>query len=371
VKKYKNITFLIILIIFGAYLRVGGEKMENIEELDISVGIGYSIKQDVDGGIKYILPINSVVYQENGENVSTVRIGKANTIALTRGERQRKSDRKFFLGTERVYLIDEVVAKFGVNNPIETLFKNPMVNDEGYWVICKGKSEDYLKYKIPGYDTPVDYIIGMVRNASSYNFFEKNYRIKDVYIMVGSEGRSLALPYIELKEKGFQITGSAIFNKDKLAAILDIEDSKTMNILRSDKSKGMLTIQGNENDFISYYTKCKRKVKCTKEEGKLKFVIDLKFNGDVVNNVMYKKLSSKVEVKEKFEKDMAKKVEDRCNEFIDKMKNQYKADCLELGRIAAAKYGRDTGVDWDEVICNSDIKVNVEVKVEKVGRGEY
>ena len=370
-KKYKNIIFFIILIIFALYLATGEEKMENIEELDIAVGIGYSVKEDVDGGIKYIVPINSIIYQEGGMNVSGVKTGRNNTISLTRGERQRKSDRKFFLGTERIYIMDESIAKFGVNNPIETLFKNPVVNDDGYWIICKGKSEDYLKYKVQGYDTPVNYLTGMIRNASSYNFFQKNYRIKDVYLMVGSEGRSLALPYIELKEKGFEITGMAIFNKDKLASVLDIEDSKTMNMLRADKGKGMLTIQGNENDFINYMTKCKRKVKCTKEGGQYKFVIDLNFKGDVVNNLMYKKLSSKVEVKEKFEKDMEKKIEGRCNDFIDKMKNQYKVDCLELGRIAAAKYGRDTGVDWNEVICNSDIKVNVKVKVEKVGRGEY
>jgi len=371
VKKYKNFIFIIILIIFVVYLRAGEERMENIEELEIAVGIGYSVKEDVGGGIKYMLPINSVVYQENGVNVSTVRTGTASTIALTRGERQRKSDRKFFLGTERLYIIDEGIGRFGVTNTIDTLFRNPMVNDDGFCVICKGKSEEYLKYKIPGYDTPVDYITGMIRNAPSYNFFQKNYRIKDVYLMVGSEGRSLALPYIELNEKGVQITGMAIFNKDKLAAILDIEDSKTMNILRSDRGKGMLTIQGNERDFISYYAKCKRKVKCNKEGDKYKFIIDLKFNGDVVNNVMYKKLSSKVEVKEKFEKDMEKKIEARCYEFIDKMKSQHKADCLELGRIAVAKYGRETGVDWDDVISNSDIKVNVKVKVEKVGRGEY
>lgn len=371
VKKHKHIIYFIILILFTGYLRVGQEKMENIEELDIAVGIGYSVSQDVHEDIKYIIPINSIIYQENGVNVSTIRTGRASTIALTREERQRKSDRKFFLGTERVYIIDESSARLGVNNAIETLFKHPEVNDDGFWVICNGKSEDYFKYKVQGYDTPSEYIANMIKNASSYNFFQKSYRIKDVYLMVGSEGRSLVLPYIELKEKGFQITGTAIFKNDKLVSVLDIEDSKTMNMLRANKSKGMLTIQGNEKDFISYYAKCKRKVKCTKEGSKYKFIIDLSFKGDVVNNVMYKKLTSKVEVKEKFEKDMAKKVEGRCNEFIDKMKNQYKIDCLELGRVAAAKYGRDTGVDWNEVVSNSDIKVNVKVKVDKVGRGEY
>ena len=47
---------------------------------------------------------------------------------------------------------------------------------------------------------------------------------------------------------------------------------------------------------------------------------------------------------------------------------------MELGRIAAANFGRGTGVDWNKVICNTDltnIKVNVKVKVDNMGRGDY
>ena len=76
-------------------------------------------------------------------------------------------------------------------------------------------------------------------------------------------------------------------------------------------------------------------------------------------------------VTEKFEEDMAKQVKETCTGFLEKMKYGYKVDCLQLGWVAAAKYGRDTGVDWDEVISNSEIKVNVKVQVDKVGRGQY
>ena len=82
-------------------------------------------------------------------------------------------------------------------------------------------------------------------------------------------------------------------------------------------------------------------------------------------------MAGKIEVTKKFEDDMAKQVEEMCTEFLDKMKNEYKVDCLQLGWVAAAKYGRDTGVDWDEVVSNSDIKVNVKVHVDKIGRGQY
>ena len=61
-------------------------------------------------------------------------------------------------------------------------------------------------------------------------------------------------------------------------------------------------------------------------------------------------------------------------DFIEKMQSQYKIDVLDLGQVAVATYGRGTGTDWNEVVSNfdlSDIIVNVKVKVDNMGRGDY
>lgn len=68
---------------------------------------------------------------------------------------------------------------------------------------------------------------------------------------------------------------------------------------------------------------------------------------------------------------MEENVKKNCEEFINKAKCSYNVDILELGRVAAARYGRGTGVDWNKEICNSTIKVNVKVSINTQGRGEY
>ncbi|MBV1820656.1 Ger(x)C family spore germination C-terminal domain-containing protein, partial [Bacteroidales bacterium MSK.15.36] len=50
---------------------------------------------------------------------------------------------------------------------------------------------------------------------------------------------------------------------------------------------------------------------------------------------------------------------------------EYKIDLLELGRIAAAKYGRRTGVDWDEVVSDSEIDIKVNSKIVTTGKGNF
>ena len=74
---------------------------------------------------------------------------------------------------------------------------------------------------------------------------------------------------------------------------------------------------------------------------------------------------------EKYTHELEEETKKRCNEFIYKMQNEYKVDCLELGRDAAATFGRNPETDWDNIVCNADIIVNVKVKVDNLGRGQF
>ncbi len=368
--KSKKYLIFLISIFTAVFLMKPDTKTNYIEELEISVGIGYTINEQ-DKSLFYGVPIDSIMFKEDGKNVSVIRKGTSETIGLTRDDRQRKSDKKFFLGTERLYIIDEKIASFGIEPIIDILFKNPAVNDNGYVVVSKGNPEEYLKKNIEGYNAPAEYIEGMIKNASGYNFFSKNYDLRNAYLSIGSEGRNLASPFIELKEDGFQITGMAMFDEDKLSYIIPIDEARVLNLLRENDAKGMLTIQKNSNEYINFDSASKRKVKCKKQDGKYKFTIDLNIKGEVVNNKLYPNLAADTEQGKKFEKDMENQVEAMCNDFVKKMQNVYKKDFLNLGSVAVAKYGRGTGVNWNEVVSNSDIEIKVKVHLDKIGRGEY
>lgn len=377
-KKHKSLIIAILIVVAFVIIKESKIKYESAEDLDISIGIGYDLLQNSQGDVEYHIPINSIIYgqttTEDGkgsENSSEIHEGNASTIGKTREDRQRRIDKKLFLGTQRVYLINEEVAKFGVEPMMDVLFRNPVLNDNGVVLICKNKTDDYLSYNIEGYDSPVEFIDSMVKNSVNYNFFSKDYTLKKVYLTMDAEGRTVVQPYIELREQGFEITGLAIFNKDKLAQVVDINEGRILNLLRENNVRGMVTLQNSEKEYVNFTARSKRKVKCYKEEDKFKFIIELNLKGEIVSNKLYKNLSENPEQIKEFEKDMAEKVQQQCKEFIGKMQNIYKLDCLELGKIAVTRQGRGTGVDWNEVISNSNIEVKVKVRIDKVGRGEY
>ncbi|MBU3145107.1 Ger(x)C family spore germination protein [Clostridium sp. CF012] len=372
-KKYMNIIFIVFLCSTFFLVFFTGEKMSSlsVEDLGISVGVGMGIDKNGEGDIIYRVSTTANEYKQDESVESILGTGVGSTIGKTRENRQKKIGKKFFLGLSKIYLVETEYAKYGIRDLIDVNFKNPVVNDDAFLVVCKGRNEEYFEYTLPGYDNSAEYISDMIKNSPDYNFFKENYSFKNAILSMDAEGKNVVSPYIEIMEDGIKITGMGVFKKDKLAAILDMNDTKIMNIMRENKVKGILTIQGEAGKYINYEAESKRKITCTKTGDKYTFIIDLNLEGEIINNTLYKNMAGNTKIMKKFEGDMSKQVKEMCTTFLEKMKNEYKVDCLQLGWVAVAKYGRDTGVDWDEVVSNSDIVVNAKVHVDKVGRGEY
>lgn len=367
-KKY----FIIIVGILTYIFILLGQERIPIEELETVTGIGYDVERKGEDIIQYCIPISTTIFKPGGMSVNLVFKGQGQNIGEVIQKRQEEMSKKFVQGQERVVLVSEDYARYGLKTLLDDRFRNAEANDMAYMVVCKGKAGDYLKYKVKGYNNASEYIGGLVETAVNYNFFGDDYKLIDAYVRIGAEGRCLLLPYIEITENGIEITGIAIFKEDKMIALSDEKNSRMLNILKNDGSKGILSLQKTPEAYIDFEGKTgKRKVRCNKQGDKYSFNVDLMFIGTVINNEMYIGIEKEISKKKEFEKDMAKTIEKECYDFLNIMKNDYKVDCISLGKIAAAKYGRQKKIDWDTVVCNADIKVNVKVKVDSQGRGDY
>lgn len=360
-----SISCTIIYIIFYS-----GQGIVPIEKKDIASGISFDM--DKSGSLNdYNISASVYTFNKPQEISSAIVEGIAKNIPDTRSERQNISSKEFFLGLQKVFIYSEVVATDGINASIDILLANQELNDSAWMVVCKGKALDLLSLKTEDSPSSSDHINGMIQSSQQQNFMSTNYKVTDMYVRVNSEGRNLVVPYLEVVNKKIKLTGMAIFKKDKMLFHIPIEEARYMNFLRENKVNGMLTLQKDASHYISTYGKVKRKVHCEKVDGKYKFNIDLEFKGKIVSNNMYMDLMGNEKTLEAYIFDLEKRTEKLCNEFINKMQNGYKVDCLELGRDAAATFGRNPDTDWDNIVCNAEIIVNVKVKVDNLGRGQF
>ncbi|MCB2339326.1 Ger(x)C family spore germination C-terminal domain-containing protein [Clostridium estertheticum] len=384
-KKKKIIIVLLVVSIVSIY----AEKLQvsPMENLNITAGVGYDINKGLNGDVEYRVPItiydfktkgkdgtgssikNSIKIIKGSDISSSIIKTKANTIAEIRQQRQLNASKPFTIGTPKITVIGEEQAFYGITNIVNILFFNANVNDKAIFAVGKGKAEDILRVKVAGYPSAADYMEGVVRHGTNYNFFNSEYNLLNIYVTLDSEGKNLVLPYLEIKDKNIAITGMALFKGAKMAYVIPMGEGKIMNMLREKKGKGILSLQEGPDKYINYDATVKRKVKCNKIKGRYEFIIDLEFQGDIIENTLYK--SMKKESEKEFNELISKKIEMRCYDFLCKMKNSYKVDCLNLGMYAAAKYGRESGVDWNKEVSNSDIKVNVVVNIDKIGIGQY
>ncbi|EQB4336735.1 spore gernimation protein [Clostridium botulinum] len=372
-KKLKNNRInIIILIIIILNIYYYDPNIKYAEELDIPAGIGYDFQTKIDNIRYYQIPISAYIFNPNETATSTVHEGKGETLLKTRQDRQRKSNRKFLLGNEKVYLISEKSAYDGVNEIINLLFFNPLANARAFTVVCAGNPKDMLNHKIQGYASSADYIYGLIQNSPQYNFFPvKAYTTSINYYQLKTEGKNLVLPYIETTKNGIEITGMAIFRGDKMERKLDVDEMRVLNRLREDKNKGIISVIKSYNQFAEMDCYIKRKVECYKEKDKYRFVIKLDIKGDMINCRSCKNELCTQEGKDGIVKEFEEKIYKESYEFINKMQNEYKIDFLNLGSVAAAKYGRQTGVNWDDIVSNSEIELDINMRLIRGSRGTF
>lgn len=363
-KNILIILAIVIIIIFYNYDTINAP----IEEVAISFGIGVDVEKLQKEDIEYRIIYN--IYKFSKDRVySYNRIAEADTIGENRQDRQLKIDRIYAVDVEKILIISEEMGANGIDSLINIFFNNPRLNDKGLVVVCKDKAEDIIKFNVVALPSSAEYIEGLIKEGINYNFYSENYTFLDLFTQLTSEGENIVLPYVQIRDNNLEISGAALFKKDKVVHVIDIREAKTMNLLREKRSMGVFTLKKEDQKYVDYGAKVKRKVKCYRNEDKYNFVIELNISGNITANTLYEEINKKAI--RNFEDEMSKEIEEKCNDFIKKLQNQYKVDSLKLGSVAAAKYGRDTGIDWNEEVSRSSIKVRAKVKVDNIGRGQY
>ena len=370
IKRYKVYFILTAALLFYMLIFIGIQRVP-IEELEIIGGLGYDLKKVTPGNIEFSFPLESYVISPDGEIRSKTTVAKGLTPGQTDQNRQRMLDKAFVYGTDRIFVIGEDYATYGIRSILEERARNPYTSDMAFTMISKGKAEDILKFRMKNYASISEYLEGLIESLKWSNFFSQNYKIIDIMVRVQGEGRSLVLPYVEIEKNRVIVSGVALFNKDKMIGYLNISQTRLLNLLKENNVVGVLSLQQGSKKYIDISALSQRKVKCTREGEKYKFSIELKLEGEVINNVLVKKLLEDLDTKKLIEQQFEKQIEKDCEAFIKKMQGQYKVDLLDLGREGAAKYGRRKNIDWNEVVTNAEISVKAKVNIFAQGRGGY
>lgn len=351
---------LLLLPITGCYKRV------SVEKLSVITGIGF----DVDKEGKEIKNTSEYLIFKGDRQIDRgVGIERGKTINEADSDRQLNLKKNYLLGTIRAYVISENRAKLGIKDIIDTCVRDQERNLNTIMVVCRQDTEEIFRLQPMEANTMADEIKDLIDSSYSSNFFTNNASVKEIANMYYQEGRNIILPVIEKSGTTIKISGIAVFQKDKLKEIIDIEDTIFINLLRNNDVRGSISVTLKDyNNALDVNCISKRKVDVDKVNGKLKYTIRLNIKGEIKLKTLEftEEDENKIilEIKNLIEQD----IKENTKMVIDKAKYDYKIDVFDIQKYAVAKYGRSNTEMIENDFENADIGVDVNVKITSTGR---
>ncbi|GMQ56013.1 Ger(x)C family spore germination protein [Vallitalea sediminicola] len=383
-KNYKKVIILCELII-TSFMLSGCYDEYPIEDLGILLGVGYDI--DIDDNVTFVDPAEIPIIGEKKVS-STVYIGRGHTIMDLVENRMTKMPSRFSLGTELVAIISEERAKFGIEDILDGILRDPNAGLKALLAVNEGECVKYFSGDSVSDETNSDVLYNEIKLSHLSNFFTKKITVDHIIRMYFQEGRKVCLPYIELNDNKPQITGLALFSDDKMMYKLDMRETKLLNLLRNDDGHGYLHLSANEDinffdiekfdqysdilsgdpiKYLDFNGESKRKVKVSKIGERLKYDITIDISGYILLNTLIEQNLDKKTI-HLVEETFVKKLEEMLNEEIIKIQKEYREDFLDITQYAVAKYGRHNKCSSNEYFENAIINVKVNFTINSVGR---
>lgn len=362
--KKRFITLIILLTTsFNFY---GCYEMEPLENLSVMIGIGYDYEEDKNKRIDD--PIELIVFKGDREIKRFVSQGKAETIYNTVNDRQTIMSKKFLVGTEKIYLISKKRAEYGIEDLLDVLIRDNNRSELAYVTVTDGPVDEFFGLEPIDYNTSSEAIEGILKFCNVANFFPKDVNIFELLSMYNQSGRRIILPLLKNDNGKPKISGICVFEKAKLKYIIPLKEASYINMIRSRKSNGYISILKDNNNKLCYTVKATNFVDVNVDyKDKLIYNINVTLKcvlkADSINN---KPLTAK-EAKE-IEKAFEEKVKADLAKTVADIQNKYKVDCFDITKYAAAKFGKHSPLLSDEEFQRAKINVDVKVKIVDLGR---
>ena len=368
--KFTVFLYTFIFIILVLFTVTNNKEFSLVENTSFIAGMGYDYNENAKED-KYSANVSVYDYKNKDDTESQSIHAVGNTPLKCKANLQAKSGKIFELGTEKLYVISTRFAKKGISDLINDMINDDQISTQTLVITTDEDPLQLLSYKNSDYNSGADYIKGNLEAYSSYLFYNRAYILFDLYKENKNQGYTSIIPNVNIKDNTPQIVNYSILNKGKLISKIDFNDMNFVFMLRQNSCNGDLSIKVNEKENVYYSCKVNRDVRVIKNKGKYIFNIDLKINGIIEGQNINKVLVFNKYQKERLERIAKSYVQNRLYAIVKKMRNEHKADILNLGSIIVSEYGHNKYAIDNEIIKNSKININVKFKIDKLGLGNY
>lgn len=377
---------LLLLLILTAFLSGCVGKRE-INELALVMAVG--LDQGKDGKVAVTVQIARPADARGQTGAPAGNTGDPIWSARSEGETvfaairnlSTFSTRRVFWAHNYVIVINEDLAKEGINNIIDFFTRNPEVRMRTWVVVTPNKASNILS-SMTGLEVISGEAMDKLFRYSKISAQAPQTQMIDLQSAYLSESTEPVLARVKLIERGIsnkkpgqqgglkqiQLAGTGIFKGDKLVGTLDWKETRGLLPFIEKVQSGMLAIscpQDSEQKVSLELKHYNFKVTPSYRNGKPSFQVKMNSDYRLVESGCPLTIHDKSKINT-LEKTLEKELKGEINHVIYRAQKDFKSDVLELGKVFNNQYPfewKQIKSDWNEVFQTVAIQTEVKVNI--------
>lgn len=382
-------TVKVILFLFTTLLLTGCGNYRELNDLAITTGIAFDIKDD-QYIVSYMIANSNKAETDSksSETKITVYEGIGNTISSAYMDLNSKNPKIPYISHLEAVIISEDLAKKGMLEALDFLMRNPESRKEFYIVLSKDiEAGTLLKTLAPLESFPSQNIAEIIKSNKDDQSTIVMQKYSDVITNLIDEGVEPIINGIELdgnKDEGqtqeslekatpsatIKIDTIGVFKDDKLLGWASHDETVGINIINNNAGFVLLETKCDDKYMTSTLKDIKTEPIITFENNIPKIKLKIKADGAILE-MQCKRNLEETKVTKELEKEFNEKLKSIIDEAISMAQKKYKSDIFGFGNYIYKNNTKKWKLlkdNWDsEIFPNITVETDININLNNKG----
>lgn len=302
----------------------------------------------------------------SGQNAVQLFTGTGKTMTDALEAIENQTNQRIFFGHARLLLFGEELAREGIGKSLDSLRRHPEIRRRQWPIVVKGKAKEAIKSSPKLEQIPMEYILRLLENGVREGR-HTNQGLGDLYIDLVNPAKEPILNYMEIEPRRTRWLGLAVFHQDRMVGTLSRKESQQLLHIREGKVGESVDTPCPGGYIVFQPKELNRKVRVFFTDGIPGIDVRIQVRGGVIEKTCHFDLSRPNALKT-VSRAVETVYERRARRVIAKVQKEMKTDVFQFGNQIRA-YHPDVWkqIRWEKEFPRTDIRVNYDVKVVRMG----
>lgn len=309
--------------------------------------------------------------EQGGKNVLEKGIIEASgdTAKGTKVMLNKRAQRPLVLGQIRVILFSRDLAEQGIEDFVDSLYRDPAVGNRILLAVVDGQGEEILELELGSGEQPGVFLSDLLRQNMEQNMIPST-NLHEFLFSFYSDARDPYLPLLKKTGNSVRVAGTALFKADALHSTLSGDDSFLLKLLTTPTRQATQQFTLHREGATSHVVIEKLNSELTKEVEKTEagpiFHYNVTIDGEIIDYTGEMNLDEPGVVKE-----VQEQIEEEITRGLTDMLYQFRDDGIDP--VGAGEFYRSTTRDWrpeewkNSIYPTANFKLDVELNIVQSG----